>query len=253
MSLDKRIKCIYQDNQGLSGARNTGLLHCQGEFIFFMDSDDIIEHDALEKCYELATEKQAEICIFDASVFYEKGAKSLDWNYDRSNILIENKKYDGKILFNELIDNMKYNAVVWLQFIRRSYLTKLNLVFLKGIIHEDELFTPQLLFQSDNIYYINQKFIRHRIRNSSIVGKGYSERNINCYLTVIDNLLKFQNSPLIEKYAKYTLSKVFYTGHIIAFPDKIKVFWRAMKSGYLKYIGIKSVLVFWLKITKSHE
>ena len=70
---------------------------------------------------------------------------------------------------------------------------------------------------------------------------------MNCYLTVIDELLKWQDTPIIHKFAKYTLSKVFYTGHQIALKDKPAVFWRALRSGYLKYIGLKSTLVFWLK------
>ena len=79
------------------------------------------------------------------------------------------------------------------------------------------------------------------------MGKNYSKRNISCYLTVIDELFKWQDSPIIRKFAKYTLSKVFYTGHQIPFIEKFGVFLRAMKSGYLKYIGWKSVFVFWLK------
>ena len=70
---------------------------------------------------------------------------------------------------------------------------------------------------------------------------------MDCYLTVIDELFKFQDSAIIRKFAKYTLSKVFYTGHQIPFNEKFKVYWKATKSGYLKYIGFKSSVVFWLK------
>jgi hypothetical protein len=79
------------------------------------------------------------------------------------------------------------------------------------------------------------------------MGKKYSKRNLDCYLTVIDELFKFQDSAIIRKFAKYTLSKVFYTGHQIPFKDKFGIYWRATKSGYLKYIGFKSSAVFWLK------
>jgi O-acetylhomoserine/O-acetylserine sulfhydrylase-like pyridoxal-dependent enzyme len=53
--------------------------------------------------------------------------------------------------------------------------------------------------------------------------------------------------PIIHKFLRYTLSKVFYTGHLIPFKDKPAVFWRALRSGYLKYIGLKSSIVFWVK------
>lgn len=247
LAIDSRIKCIKQINQGLSGARNTGMKYIQGEYVYFMDSDDILELDALEKCYNYAIINHADVCIFDADVFYEKNASIIPWNYDRSNVLEEYKKYDGEELLNYLIDIKQHRAVVWLQFIRWDYLKKLHLSFFNGIIHEDEHFTPQLFLQTSNIYYLKRKFIRHRVRSSSIQGKRYSKRNINCYLTVIDELLKWRNTPIIHKFAQYTLSKVFYTGHQIPFKEKPAVFWRAVKSGYLKYIGLKSSLVFWFK------
>ena len=70
---------------------------------------------------------------------------------------------------------------------------------------------------------------------------------MDCYLTVIDELFKFQDSAIIRKFARYTLSKVFYTGHQIPYKEKFSIFWRTIRSGYLKYIGFKSTIVFWLK------
>ncbi len=247
MAIDSRILCIRQENKGLSGARNTGMEHVNGKYVYFMDSDDILKKDALEKCYSYATKYNSDICIFDACIFYEKNAKPLIWDYDRSNILKENLKYNGSYLFEKLIITKKHRAVVWLQFIKWEYLKNLNLNFYPNIIHEDELFTPQLILQSNNIYYIKEQFVKHRIRSSSIQGNNYSKRNINCYLTVIDELHHFQDSPIIHKFSRYTLSKVFYTGHIIPLKDKFVVFYRAIKSGYFKYIGLKSCVVFWFK------
>jgi glycosyltransferase involved in cell wall biosynthesis len=246
-ALDSRIKCYYQDNQGLSGARNTGMKYCQSEYIYFMDSDDVLELYALEKCYNYANHNQADVCFFDAYTFKETDLTALSRKYDRSSILQENKQYKGEYLFDFLMNKRQHKAVVWLHFIKHSYLKSIQLKFYSGIIHEDELFTPQLLIQTDRILYLNESLVKHRVRKSSIIGRGYSKRNLDCYLTVIDELFKFQKSPIIKRFAKYTLSRVFYTGHVIPFKDKLSVFWRATTSGYLKYIGLKSSLVFWLK------
>ena len=244
---DKRISIYSQKNKGLSGARNTGLNLCQGEYVYFMDSDDIIDKTALEECYNYAKKHDADVCLFDAEVFYEKDALQIPWDYNRNDTLVEDKKYEGLSLFNLLLDKEKHRAVVWLQFTRWEYLKKTKLNFYDGLIHEDELFTPQVILQTNRIYYLNRKFVKHRIRKSSIVGRGYTKKNLNCYLTVFDELFKFQDSPTIRKFARYTLSKVFYTGHAIPFKEKFGVFWRAVKSGYLKYIGLKSTIVFWVK------
>ena len=156
-------------------------------------------------------------------------------------------RYDGEYLLHMMIDKVAHNSAVWLLFINHSYLDRLGLSFYPGIIHEDELFTPILALNSHSIYGLKQSLIKHRIRTSSIIGQRYTQRNLNCYLTVADELLRFSQAPIIHKFLQYTLSKVFYTGHLIPMRHKPAVFWRAVRSGYLKYIGLKSTIVFWLK------
>lgn len=245
---DSRIIYINQKNQGQSVARNTALSHATGKYIYMMDSDDLLgDTEALQKCYEYAERNIADFIFFDGDSFSEKEVLRTSWNTKRTDLLKENIKYEGNDLLNIMLDTNKHNCVVWLLFINHQYLNKINLKFYPGIIHEDELFTTILTLQSNSIYCIKQSLVRHRIRNASTMGQYFTKRNLDCYLTVIDELFKFQNSPIIKKFAEYTLSKVFYTGHIIPLKDKLPVFWRAIKSGYLKYIGIKSSLVFWLK------
>ena len=246
---DSRISYFYQTNQGQSAARNHALKYASGQYIYFMDSDDIIDTDALRQCYEYAEHTQADFIFFDGDTLYEDGTASRAWNYKRSHLFEENHAYDGPSILDHLLQLEKHNCVVWLLFIRHNYLRNIHLDFYEGIIHEDELFTTKLTMQSNRIYCLQKSFIGHRVRNTSTMGIQYSKRNVDCYLTVIDELLKFSTAPVIQHFARYTLSKVFYTAHLIDRKDKPAVFWRALKSGYLKYIGLKSILVFWLKPT----
>lgn len=244
---DGRISYYNQPNRGQSAARNVALRHAQGDFIYFMDSDDVLAPDALRQCYDYITRTHADFIFFDGDMMLDEGASAPAWNYKRTNLFEENKKHDGEALLHKMLTLRKYSCVVWLLFIRKSYLDRIRLSFLEGIIHEDELYTTILTLCSNNIYCLQQSFVRHRIRKSSTMGISYSQRNLNCYLTVADQLLRFRQSPIVHKYLRYTLSKVFYTGHLIPFNEKPAVFWRAVRSGYLKYIGLKSTLVFWLK------
>ena len=244
---DSRITYFSQENQGQSSARNLALKHAKGEYVYFMDSDDVIDTNALQLCYDYAEKTKADFIFFDGDTIQEKGANGISWNYSRSYMFEEDTRYEGEALLNQMLDTSKHNCVVWLLFIRHDFLKRISLQFFPGIIHEDELYTTQLTLQSKNIYCLKQTLVWHRIRQASTMGKHYSKRNINCYLTVIDELLKWQDSPIIRKFARYTLSKVFYTGHLIPMQEKFGVYWRALKSGYLKYIGLKSSAVFWLK------
>ena len=245
---DARISYFTQTNQGQSVARNLALQHATGEYIYMMDSDDVlIDQEALRICYDYAERNKADFIFFDGDTLQEQGASLLTWDYKRTEDLLEDKAYQGEELLNEMLDKWKHNCVVWLLLINHNYLKRIGLDFYPGIIHEDELFTTKLTLQSDKIFCLKKSFVKHRIRSASTMGKRYSKRNVNCYLTVIDELLKWQDSPIIHKFAKYTLSKVFYTGHQIPFKEKPAIFWRAFKSGYLKYIGLKPAMVFWFK------
>lgn len=244
---DTRIKYFSQNNQGQSVARNLAMEHASGDYIYMMDSDDKIELDTLEVCYQYAERTKADFIFFDGDVFYDQGAEKLTWDYKRTHLCEEDAQYQGEFLLNKMIDTGKHSCVVWLLFIRKSYVDIIGLAFYPGIIQEDELYTTILTLSSNNIFCLQKSLVHHRVRNTSTMGKRYSKRNIDCYLTVFDELFKFQDSPIIRKFANYTLSKVFYTGHVIPLTDKVVLFWRAIKSGYIKYIDLKSILVFWLK------
>ena len=241
---DSRIKYIYQDNQGLATTRNIALQNANGNYIYMMDSDDVLSSpDALQKCYEYAQKNKADFIFFDGERVSEYCDKCIS-EIRRTHLIEENKRYSGKYLLSLMLEHRKHNSVVWLLLINHAYLTRQDLIFHPGIIHEDELFTTILTLSSQNIFGLKQSLIKHRIRTTSIMGQKYTKRNLDCYLTVIDELFKFQKSPIIRKFAKYTLSRVFYTGHVIPLKDKFSVFWRAIKSGYLKFIGVKSSIVF---------
>jgi len=241
---DARIISISQENQGLSMARNVALPYVTGKYVYMMDSDDMLSSlDALQKCYEYAERNQADFVFFDREWFSDNG--KIDTKGVHSTRFVEeNKRYEGEGLLNHLLETSSFNAVVWLLLINYDFLKRTGQTFYPSLIHEDELFTTRLMLSSDSIYCLKQSLIKHRIRSSSIVGKGYKRRNMDCYMTIADELLRYSKAPIIHKYLRYTLSKVFYTGHRIPYKDKPAVFWRALKSGYLKYIGLKSSIKF---------
>ena len=241
---DKRIISFSQKNQGQSVARNLALQHATGEYIYMMDSDDVLTGpDVLQTCYEYAEKNHADFIFFDRDWLLEDKT-DFSVSLHSTKYPEENKSYDGESLLNLLLDTTSYNCVVWLLFIRHDHLKCLGLKFYPGIIHEDELFTTVLMLRSSSIYCLKQSFVKHRVRSASTVGTKFTRRNMDCYLTVADELLRFSQKPIIHKFLRYTLSKVFYTGHLIRYRDKPAVFWRAVKSGYLKYIGVKSALKF---------
>ena len=244
---DARIISFSQENQGQSVARNLALQYATGEYIYMMDSDDVLTGpDVLLTCYEYAKKNHADFIFFDRDWLLEDKT-DFSVSLHSTKYVEENKAYDGECLLNLLLDTTSYNCVVWLLLIRHDHLKHLGLLFYPGIIHEDELFTTVLMLRSSSIYCLKRSFVKHRVRSASTVGTKFTRRNMDCYLTVADQLLLFSQKSIIHKFLRYTLSKVFYTGHLIPWREKPAVFWRAAKSGYLKYIGLKSSLKFLMK------
>lgn len=249
---DERIKVYEQENQGQSIARNVGLDHAIGEYIYFMDSDDLLALNALKICYDYCEQLQLDFVFFDGDILCEEGQNPLSWDYHRTGRYEENKIYQGISLMNTMLDNYTHRAVPWLWLVRRTYLEKIALRFYPGIIHEDELFSVLLFIQSERIGCLKQCLVQHRVRGNSTMTKRYSLLNVNCYLTVVDELFVYANQhqetlPLIRKYVSYTLNAVFRTAYILPISSKWKVFRTCWESGYLKYISTKTLVGFCLK------
>jgi glycosyltransferase involved in cell wall biosynthesis len=75
---DSRVRIISQENKGIGCARNTALTSVKGEYVYFMDGDDILELDALEKLYNLAVERDVDFIMFKISNFNEDTGEIID-------------------------------------------------------------------------------------------------------------------------------------------------------------------------------
>lgn len=249
---DNRIQVYSQRNEGQSSARNTALKYVTGEYVYFMDSDDILHPDALRLSYERSHSKQLDILFFDGSILYEEAQRPLSWDYQRTKLYDDRQVFMGASLLDDMLEHGTYRAVPWLYLVNRRYLEDIRLLFYPGIIHEDELFTVLLFIQANRISCLKQILVQHRVRNNSTMTRKYSIRNVNCYLTVMDELFAYTRTygatiPLIRKYATYTLRGVFETAYQLSFTDKCKVYIRCWKSRYLRYISTSLQIKFWLK------
>ncbi len=238
-------------NQGQSVARNEALAHAHGKYIYFMDSDDLLDTEALEKCYKQCEKNDLQVLFFDGDTFCEDGQKCISWNYSRTECYNENVVYNGITLFVNMLERHTHRASPCLMLISRKHLKNLQLKFYPGIIHEDELFTTLLYMQSDRIGCLKQSFFKRRVRPQSTITGRYSIRNVRCYLTVIDELFSFASLHgdvnIIRKYARYTLNPVFQTAYSLPFMERMKAFLLCIKKGYIRFLTIRTIGVFWFK------
>ena len=254
---DSRIRIFTQPNSGQSIARNSAINHAKGEYIYFMDSDDILSLDALERCYNRAEKESLDLITFDADVFTDDNINTGGYDYNRKGAIDYKRIFTGEELLGLLVFSGLFRAAPWLHFVRRSILEDNRLRFYPGIIHEDELFVPQLYLNSSKAGYIADNFFHRRIRAGSTMTKTFAERNVKCYLIVVEELesLKRWSSDsallIIDELIRIILDPVAYQSGSLKFCIRTSVFLTYLRRGYFKYISAKSftVLVFPIAIT----
>jgi glycosyltransferase involved in cell wall biosynthesis len=183
----KRIKIITKSNGGLSTARNEGLLAATGEYIVFLDGDDWLRNDALEKLYKKAKDENLDVLIADTLFYYSDD--HMDLIYKRPKHFETFGISSGIDCFIELKRNNCYAPMAVNQIYKREFLIKNNLNFYHGLLNEDELWTPQVLCKAQRVNCMEFPFYYYRQRNNSIMSSEISSRKIRDNLFIASELI----------------------------------------------------------------
>lgn len=216
---DERIKILNHDqNYGLSESRNSGLKIANGEYIYFMDSDDLLDLDTLEICYNISLKNKLDVLTFDAEVFLdpfnsEEISKEKEiYDYQRNLPLDSSAVYTGDFFLIYSITKGAYKPSACLSFIKRNLFINNNIRFYPGIIHEDELFTVQLYLLSNRLMYYPRQFFKRRLRDRSIMSKKRGLKNAQDILLISKELYKIYNQErLLGKPTAEVVLKRIYT------------------------------------------
>ena len=202
---DSRVTILEcPKNGGQSVARNFGLKVATGKYVYFMDSDDILEQGALKLLYKISEKSNLDLLLFDGKSFFE--SVQIEKNFHQyKNLYIRKKSYPeiyrGTELYSAMVINGDYKVSPCLQFIRKSLLNDNNVTFVEGIIHEDNVFSLQCLLLAKKVKHISNLLFRRRVRKESTMTKNINFNNYVGYLTCIINIICFS----IKNQNKYSL------------------------------------------------
>ena len=190
---DTRFKLINQKNEGLSVARNTGLNKAKGDFIFYLDSDDYLKPECIEKLVTIALAKQADVV---QSNFY----------YDYPNHLLYDNKLENKVIIysreealTKLIEQQEIKNFAWGKLIRAD-IAKLYL-FPKGKYFEDTLWIYLIIKASKKYVIVGEPMLYYLQRGTSISG-SFSMRNIDQLELNAEKLKQIKKQESLEVYFK---------------------------------------------------
>lgn len=190
------IRVIHKANGGLGDARNVGASDAIGKYIYFIDSDDYLELEALEFLYKEAECKQLDVIMFSAESFSDDLDISFNPDdYRRTRFLFEVKS--GNELFCDLFSVKEYYASIPLRFYNRDFFKKNNYKF-PDIIHEDELLGFFSLIEADKAECIDNRFYRRRFRKGSIMTSEKAYKSAMGYVYTWNELVTFLKKTVSE-------------------------------------------------------
>ena len=219
---DSRVIVIHQDNQGLSGARNTGLKVARGDYITFVDSDDVLAGNYLWILYDALIKENADIssCIchdFMDGTMHEFPESVYTGDTD---CLV----CDGKTALLELY---KGNPLVLIgspfKLYKRAVLKDLR--FPVGRLHEDQAFTPLALYKAGKIVFVDSRAYYYRVRKQSITHQSFSIKRYDDVWAVdrCINYFRQKNEKEIVKAAKEKRQRLICGYSILARKSGIEV------------------------------
>ena len=170
---DSRFHLINQENKGLSGARNRGMTESKGEFITFVDSDDVIKDDMLEQLLKHMTTEEVDI----VECWYTNDKKEIEIP-SPENVKIIFQGNAQEALVSLCKDNIvRLNAVA--KLFRRQAIV--NFPFLEGLFYEDVYGGMGILKQIHKMVKIDYTGYYYRVRRGSIMNREFSLKNLDLF------------------------------------------------------------------------
>lgn len=186
---DNRIKVYSKPNEGVSIARNYGIEKATGEYIGFVDADDIIIYNMYEKMISAIENTQAGLVVCKYSTNEDKSiGDDFFWNKDQ-------------YVHEMFLPSCWIAAFVWNRLYRKKYIDEYSIRFHTDIkVCEDTLFNFEYLKNINNVYVVNESLYEYQINSNSAMFSGEFNVNKLTAMEAYDIMLKQTENSTYKKY-----------------------------------------------------
>lgn len=223
---DERIVVVDKANEGSGVARNFGLKIAHGEYVYFVDADDILVENALQNMISTADKKQTDILIFGAYSSYAGKRKRGGYSADKLP-----RKYLNKVFSSEDIKRtiFSFPSTAWTKLYRREFLINNNIKFQEIRVGQDQLFFFHSMIKAKRIALLPENLYCYRKNRLGSVTANKKKQNYSpiYVFSAIEKLLK--DEGVLEEY-----KRVFISGYFSKATSWLGKFREDKKAGYFE-------------------
>ncbi|GAB1800839.1 glycosyltransferase [Priestia megaterium] len=184
------IKVLSQQNSGLSITRNKGINYSNGKYIYFLDSDDYILPDTLKNLIGLMEKNDLDLIQFGGKPFIDNIDMQLNSNfYDVQAFFQKNKIYKKTDFLQDVIKGFRSQPCLYI--VKKELIVNNNLQFMPNVLHEDELFTLEIVLNTKSAMYDPNLYYQRRYRENSIMTSNSIEKikkSFDSYCIIIEEM-----------------------------------------------------------------
>lgn len=257
---DGRIRIIEKENGGVSSARNCGIKYLDKEWVLFLDADDELPLDALEK-YEKMLENNSNIDFIAGGIEKISSRKKVNFTFDLIEIVRDKNKNYALNVLNEIA-----YGTVWGKLFKTAIIKDNQLWFNENLSHaEDLVFVYQYLQYVRCPDRLEATIYRYYVNDFSAT-KRFNEKIPEAYLDALNELKSYINVKEMKELQIFynccllhllliTVNYAFHDQNPQSFTQKIKeykqllkkpVFLEALENAEMKYMKRSHKLVLFL-------
>jgi len=209
------VKAFTKENGGLADARNYGVEKARGEYILFIDGDDYIEKNSINKIWQKCIEQnKPDIVFLQAVRLYEnKNEKRYDSDMDYCEL---SKNRESALKY--ISERNMYPASAWRKMIKRQFLIDNNISFKKGQSPEDYEWSIQTFLKAKSFGCCNSKYYFYRQKRKGSISNTANKSSVETLLGIVEHWVKMAESGeyskeislCIKRFAAYVYRTVLW-------------------------------------------